>query len=172
MRQTREADEKLRNHQLVRLQAEITGPVPPGISTAVSVAVFYEFSDCWVVLASERGDVPIWEFAGGKLEPGENSRQAAVREIKEELGLEITDLHHACSYVVLRQDKSYLMQFYVAEIVPAVPLASAREVANIEYLDVRLPLPKDRRWWPATVAAWPDIQRELKKIIRCREEEP
>ena len=30
-----------------------------------------------------------WEFPGGKIEPGETSRQALVREIKEELDIEI-----------------------------------------------------------------------------------
>ena len=32
-----------------------------------------------------------WEFPGGKVEPNETSRQAIVREIKEELEVSITE---------------------------------------------------------------------------------
>ena len=33
-----------------------------------------------------------WEFPGGKIEPGESPEQALIREIKEELDVEITSL--------------------------------------------------------------------------------
>ena len=45
------------------------------------------------VLAARRTDRPGrpggWEFPGGKCEPGESLEQAAVREVREELGCEV-----------------------------------------------------------------------------------
>ena len=39
-----------------------------------------------------------WEFPGGKLEKGENDEQALVREIKEELNIEIFPLKKISSH--------------------------------------------------------------------------
>lgn len=45
------------------------------------------------VLASRRTEPPrlagLWEFAGGKVEPGESDEQALVRELREELQVEV-----------------------------------------------------------------------------------
>jgi 8-oxo-dGTP diphosphatase len=54
------------------------------MQTVVGVAVVRD----GLVLAAYRPDAG-WEFPGGKVEPGETDEQAAVREIREELDLEI-----------------------------------------------------------------------------------
>ncbi len=44
------------------------------------------------ILATKRGYgefINLWEFPGGKIESGETKKQALVREIKEELNIEI-----------------------------------------------------------------------------------
>lgn len=45
------------------------------------------------ILATKRGYgefINMWEFPGGKIEPDETKKQALVREIKEELNIEIS----------------------------------------------------------------------------------
>ena len=146
---------KWENHTLQRVDAELDVKFPPGIMAAVSVAVM---DNNGKALASLRADYPVWEFAGGKVDANETPRQAAVREIKEELGLDIRVTAFVGSLIVIREDKSYLMLFYTGRRLDPgqQPKHSKREVEKTEW--VRLASgPGDRLWWPATLALWEDI---------------
>ncbi len=62
---------------------------PPAIRVAAAVLV----RGGRVLLArraAHKSQAGLWEFPGGKLEPGEDPAAALVRELKEELGLDAT----------------------------------------------------------------------------------
>ncbi len=63
---------------------------PPRQLLVVAAVVLYE--DEKILLAQRPAHKPYageWEFPGGKLEKGENPEQALVRELHEELGIEV-----------------------------------------------------------------------------------
>ncbi|MHB0927397.1 MAG: (deoxy)nucleoside triphosphate pyrophosphohydrolase [Candidatus Nanopelagicales bacterium] len=52
----------------------------------------------WEMLSARRTEPPVaagfWEFPGGKLDPGETPEQCVVREIREELGVDVVLREH------------------------------------------------------------------------------
>ncbi len=77
------------------------------------------------VLAARRtpGDplAGLWEFPGGKLEPGESQRECLRRELREELAIECEIGDHIVSSPYDYRDKRIILHAYAARIVRGEP---------------------------------------------------
>lgn len=89
----------------------------------------------------------MWEFPGGKLEPGEDDAAAARRELHEELGVEVTSVGRE---LLAAHDAGspYLIAFVEVTIKgePACLEHSALAWATVEELQTYALAPSDRRF--------------------------
>lgn len=63
----------------------------------------------------------LWEFPGGKREPGETWEACVQREIREELGVEITVGPRFASLTHAYPDKTVHLQFFTCALVRGTP---------------------------------------------------
>ena len=64
------------------------------------------------------GNCPfLWEFPGGKIEPGETPDEAIIREISEELSVKIEPNGLLCEYLYSYPEKDIYFYFIRAKIV-------------------------------------------------------
>jgi 8-oxo-dGTP diphosphatase len=97
--------------------------------------------DGLVLMSRRRADQPmplLWEFPGGKVEPGEDPVAALQREVREELGCDarVGRIHDVVFHAYA--DFDLVMLIYTCEIVSGEP--RALEVAEVAWIPAaRLP---------------------------------
>ena len=103
------------------------------------------------VLACRRLDPPqlagLWEFPGGKVDPGESDREALVRELREELGVEVEPGERLGPEVPIRG--TAVLRVYLARIRSGEPQLldhdehrwlSADELDDVPWIPVDQPI--------------------------------
>lgn len=90
----------------------------------------------------------LWEFPGGKLEPGENDLEAITRELREELDLEVVGIAPA-DFTILDPHPNFLIAFVPVEIRGEPRCLEHTELAWLTEEEVgELELaPSDRQYW-------------------------
>jgi len=114
------------------------------------------------VLAAQRSQVmksPLkWEFAGGKVQKGETHEAALKRELREELGIDVSVGSFIAKGTSIVDDKLVNLYVYSAQILEGVPKAS--EHAQIMWIDIENIMKLD--WAEADL---PACERILKNFM-------
>lgn len=76
------------------------------------------------IFATERGHgefIHYWEFPGGKVEPGETSEEALLREVREELGIPVQIDSHLMTIEYDYPDFHLSMDCYLCSLMGETP---------------------------------------------------
>jgi 8-oxo-dGTP diphosphatase len=99
-----------------------TSNFSPHTSIEVSAALIFRAGKLLITQRHAKSHLGgLWEFPGGKREPGESFEQCLVREIREELGLEISA---GKLFEEIRHDypeKSVHLKFFICELLSGEP---------------------------------------------------
>ncbi len=115
-----------------------------------------EGPDREIFICQRRAGQPMglkWEFPGGKIEPGETSQQALIRELNEELGItatigdRVSTVHHSYRNGGAIEIEFFLVQTFAGEFVNHIfqqmRWAPIADLPNYDFLAADLTLIRD-----------------------------
>jgi 8-oxo-dGTP diphosphatase len=124
----------------------------------VTCALIEQFGRVLVTQRSEKMSQPmLWEFPGGKLELGESEEACLIREIKEELNLDITPLERLTPVI-----QPYAA--YTIELIPFICRYDSGAIRPTEHKSYQWASPNELPaydWCPADV---PIVDEYLAKL--------
>lgn len=103
----------------------------------------------------------LWEFPGGKVEPGESDEQALLRELEEELG--VTAAVGARVGPELLLGESAVMRVYLVTLSDGEPVAHEHDALRWLSADELGDVP----WIPADAPVLPVLAAQLRGISRA-----
>ena len=131
----------------------------------VVAGLIFEKSGC-VLLArkpnTKTKNKDVWEFPGGKVEPGETPEQALTRELREELTIHIQDTHFCTN--LWSPDKRWRLLFYLTRTEDPI-LPTEHPAFTWLPLDqaLNLPLsPTDREFLKAHGQSLPKLLKKMR----------
>ena len=98
----------------------------------------------------------LWEFVGGKVEPGETKEQALIRECREELAVQVRPRDVFMELVHPYPDMTVDLTLYNADLVSGEP-------RPLEHTDIRWIRPEDIPLYPFC----PADKEILEKLRKC-----
>ena len=102
------------------------GPGPPKANRVVPAASAIVLDDAGRILLHTRTDNGLWSIPSGSMEPGESIAETAIREIREETGIEarvkrLLGVYSNLRHVIAYDDGEVRQQFSVCFLCPISP---------------------------------------------------
>lgn len=89
-------------------------------------------SDKKKILLTQRRDIPMWVMPGGHVQKGESYKSAAIREVKEETGLNIKINHLAVRYFDSQRNISKYL--YTGSVLSG-KIKTSKETKKVQWFD-------------------------------------
>lgn len=108
----------------------------------------------------DKGCALLWEFVGGKVEPGESHEQALIRECREELGIQVSVGNEFMDVTHEYPDAVVHLTLYEATIVSGIP-------QRLEHQDFQWILPDEISQYPFCPADQAILER-IQQIVSSK----